>query len=103
MKVTFRAAEIYLVVDQPTKAVANRRNLTREHRRVRNHDDVGRKQRRVLPDELVEMQASDLFFPFEKDLDVQRQASGLLHVGLDRLEVHEDLPLVVGGASRVDL
>ena len=103
MEIAFRAAQIDLVIHEPAKAVANRRNLAREHRRVRDHDDIGREQRLVLPDELVEVQASDLFFSFEKHLDVQRKAAGLLHVGLDRLEVHEDLSLVVGGAARVDL
>ena len=57
----------------------------------------------LSPDELVEVQAADFLFAFEKHLDVQRQSSGLLHVRFDRLEVHEDLAFVVGGAPRVEL
>ena len=54
-------------------------------------------------DEIVEVFAPDLLFAFENDLDVHRQAAVLLQVRLDRLEVHEHLALVVGGAARVDL
>ena len=57
----------------------------------------------VGADEVVEMGAADFLFAFENDLHVHRQAAVLLHVRLDRLEVHEDLALVVGRAARVDL
>ena len=51
----------------------------------------------------IEVKAADLLFAFENTLDVHRQPAGLLHVGLDGLEVHEDLPLVVGRPARVNL
>ena len=54
-------------------------------------------------DELVEMHAADFLFAFDEEPDVQRQAAGLLQEGLDRLDVHEHLALVVGRAARVDL
>ena len=56
-----------------------------------------------LADEVVEVDAADFLFALEDDLDVHRQPAVLLQVRFDRLEVHEDLALVVGGAARVDL
>jgi hypothetical protein len=47
--------------------------------------------------------ASSVFLALDEELDVERQAAILLQVRLDRLDVHEHLPLVVGGAARVDL
>ena len=52
---------------------------------------------------LSRLRGADFLFAFEDDLDVHRQAAVLLQVRLDRLEVHEDLALVVGRAARVDL
>ena len=57
----------------------------------------------VLAHELVEVLAADFLLALDEDLDVDRQRPGLLQPGLDGLEVHEDLALVVGRAARVDL
>ncbi len=103
MQIALRAAKVDLVIREPAKPVANRGNLAREHRRIRDHHDIGSEQRFVLSDELVEVQAADLFFSLEKHLDVQRQLPGLFHVRFDRLEVHEHLPLVVGRPARINL
>ena len=54
-------------------------------------------------DEVVEMLAADFLLALDDELHVHRQASVLLQVRFDRLEVHEHLALVVGGAARVDL
>ena len=97
------AAQIDLEVDEAAQPVADRRHAAREHRRVGDDDDVGCEVGLVVADEVVEVRAADFFFAFEDDLDVHRQPAVLLQVRLDRLEVHEDLALVVGGAARVDL
>ena len=47
-------------------------------------------------DEVVEVGAADLFLPLDQELHVDRQAAVLLQVGLNGLEVHEHLALVVG-------
>ncbi len=96
-------AEIDLVVGQAAQAVADRRNAAIEHRRVADDDDVGVEQVLVGVDEVVEVGAADFLFALEQDLHVDRQASLLLEMRLDRLEVHEDLALVVGRAAGVDL
>src|SRR5262245_17171544 len=49
------------------------------------------------------MDAADFFLPFDEEPDVQRQAAALLHVRFNRLDVHEDLALVVRRAARVNL
>ncbi len=57
----------------------------------------------MRPDEVIEVDAADFFLSLDEEPDVERQAAGLLHVGLDRLDVHEHLALVVGRAARVNL
>ncbi|MEJ7666445.1 MAG: hypothetical protein WKG07_46485 [Hymenobacter sp.] len=54
-------------------------------------------------DEVVEVGAADLLFALDQELHVDRQVAVLLQMRLNRLEVHEDLALVVGRAARVDL
>ena len=49
------------------------------------------------------MRRADFLFALDEHLDVHRKRSGLTQPGLDGLEVHEDLALVVGAAARVDL
>ena len=103
MEVALRAAQIDLEVRQPAQAVADRRDAAVEHRRVRDHHDVGRELLLVRAHELVEVRAAHFLFALDEELDVDRQAPVLLDVRLDGLDVHEHLALVVGGAARVDL
>ena len=103
MQIAFRPAKIDLVIHEPAQPVADRRDFAREHGGVGNDDHVRGEERLVLPHELVEVQAADFLFTLEKHFDVERQTAGLLHVRFDSLEVHEDLPFVVGRAARVDL
>ena len=102
MQVALRAAHVDLEVDEAAEAVADRRDAAVEHRRVGDDDDVGGEVVLVRLDEVVEVGRADLFFPLEDDLHVDRQPAVLLQVRFNRLEVHEDLPLVVGRAARVD-
>ena len=53
--------------------------------------------------EVVQVNAADFLFSLDEELDVERQAAVLLQMRLDRLDVHEHLTLVVGGAARVNL
>ena len=53
--------------------------------------------------ERIQVGAADLFLAFEHDLDVHGELRRLRQMRLDRLEVHEDLALVVGSAARVQL
>ena len=103
MQIALRAAEIDLAVDEAAQPVANRRDAAIEHRRIRDHDDVGAELALVGLDEVVEVRRADFFLAFEDDLHVDRQLAGLLQVRLDGLEVHEHLALVVGRSARVDL
>ena len=103
MQIALRAAQIDLEVDEAAQAVADRGDAAVEHRRVRDHHDVGGEFVLVGLDEVVEIGGPDFFLALEDDADVHRQAAVLLQMRLDGLEVHEDLALVVGGAARVDL
>ena len=57
----------------------------------------------MIAHELVQVRAADLLLTLENKLDVHRQSARLLHDCLDRLEVHEDLALVVCSATGVNL
>ncbi len=103
MQVALRAAQIDLEVDEPAQPVADRRDAAVEHRRVGDDDDVGGELGFVVADEVVEVRGADFLLALEDDLHVHRQPAVLLQVRLDRLEVHEDLALVVGRAARVEL
>ena len=103
MHVALAAAQIDLAIDETAKPVANRRHAAVEHRRIRDDDEVGAKLLLVRADEIVEVDAAHLFFAFEEELDVHRQAAVLFQMRLDGLEVHEHLALVVGRAARVEL
>ena len=89
--------------DETAQAVADRRNAAREHRRVRDDDDVGGELGFVGANEVVEVDAADFLFALEDELHVHRQPAVLFQVRLDGLQVHEHLTLVVGRSARVDL
>ena len=103
MQVGAAPAKIELEVDETAKPITNRRDAAREHPRIGDDDDVGAELGFVGADEVVEVDAPDFFLPFENELDVDRQPAVLFQVRFDRLEVHEDLTLVVGRPARVDL
>ena len=103
MEVALRAAQIDLAVDEAAEPIADRRHAAIEHRRIRDHDDVGGELALMGLDEVVEVGGADLLFALEDDLHVDRELAGLLQVRLDGLEVHEHLSLVVGRSARVDL
>ena len=103
MQIGPAAAQVDLGVDQAAEAVTDRRHAAGEHRGVRDDHDVGGQLGLVRGDEVVEVEASDFFFPLDNQLHVHRQASVLREMRLDRLEVHEHLTLVVGRAAGVQL
>ena len=47
----------------------------------------------LMAHEVVQVDAADFLFAFDEELDVDRQAAVLLQMRLDRLDVHEHLPL----------
>ena len=103
MQIAFRPAEIDLAIHEAAQPVTNRRDAAIEHRRIRDDDDVSRKLALVGLDEVIEVRRTDFFLAFEDDLHVDWQLAGLLQVGLDGLEMHEHLTLVVGRSARVNL
>ena len=53
-------------------------------------------------DELLEVLAPDLFLALGDHDDVAREGLSRREMGLERLDVQEELALVVHGATRVD-
>src|SRR5262249_44538953 len=103
MEVRLGPAHVELKIGEAAKAVADRWNTAVEHRGIGNDDDVRSEIAFVGSYDVVEMAAAHLFLAFDEDPYVQRQAAGLLHVRFDRLDVHEDLALVVRRAARINL
>ena len=97
------ASQIDLAIGQPSEPVADRRHLTVEHRRVRNDDDIGSQLALLVVQKRLKMLAADLLLALENQFDIDREPTAVLHAGFDRLEVHEDLTLVVRGATRINL
>ena len=92
-----------LPVGDAAQAVADgRRAVVVERVAVGDDADVGLQQVGVLVDERLDRLRADLLVALEEEAQVDRQPPGGLHPGLDRLEVHEQLALVVAGAARVD-
>ena len=90
-------------VGEAAQPVADRRHAAIEHGRIGDHDNVSAQIGFVIADEIVEVRAADFFFAFDEELDVAGKAARLFQVGLDRLDVHEHLALVVRGTARVNL
>jgi hypothetical protein len=103
VQIGVRARDVDLEVRQAAQAVTDRRDAAIEHRRIGDHHDAGLQRLAVLAHEVVEMRRADFLFALDEHLDVHRKRSGLTQPGLDGLEVHEDLALVIGAAARVDL
>src|SRR5205814_9493485 len=87
----------------PTQRRKDRRLSWREHRRIRDHGYVGREHLLVLANETLEVRASNLFFTFRDQDDVERKSLACRQVRLERFYVQEKLAFVVNGSARVDL
>ena len=80
VQVALGAAQVDLEVRQAAQAVADGRDAAIEHRRVGDDDHVGGELVLVGADELVEVHAADFLFALDEELDVEREAAGLLQV-----------------------
>ena len=60
-----------------------------------NDHQVGAEKLFVLGNKAIEMLAPDLFLPFDQELHIQRERSAVRQIGLDALQMNEDLPFIV--------
>ena len=103
VQVVVRPLDLDLDVGHAAQAVGDGRLVDRRHRRVADDADIGLEQIEVRFDEGAQVGRGDLLFAFEQELQVDRRAIARLQVRLQRLDVDEELPLVVGRAAGVDL
>ena len=98
-----RAGDLQLPVGDAAQAVGDgRRALVVVHVRVADDGQVGLQQVGPAGDELLHRQAAHLLVALEEEAQVERQPIGSCQPGLRRLEVHEELALVVARAAGVD-
>ena len=80
----------------------DRRGLLVEHRRVGNDHRVAGEQLFAGGDERLEIRGTDFFFAFDEELHVDRARTAGFQVRLERVDVDDELALVVAGAPRVE-
>src|SRR6185437_13537914 len=97
------ADDVDLPVRESTEGVTDGRNAAVEHGAIRDHDEVGAQTLPLGVDQRRQVFAADLFFAFDDELQVDRQATDRLKVGLRRLQVNVRLSLVVGRATGVEV
>ena len=69
---------------------------------VRNHHRVAGQFLPVLGQEAVKLGGTHLLFAFDEEDEVARQRGSAADVGLDRIQVGQMLPLVVGRAAGIE-
>src|SRR4051812_35026444 len=95
MQIAFRTLDVDLEVREPAQRRQDRRQSRREHRRIRDDDGVGLEQLLLLLDELRQMLAADLLFTLGDDYYVDGQLLAHGEMRFERLDVEEELSLVV--------
>jgi hypothetical protein len=104
MKVTAGARGFHFHIDQTAQADAQRRKAFGVELRVGDQRDIGLEPGCILPNELADGRAADLFFAFNEELEIHRKFAGMHRVQrLGSLDVHVHLPLVVRRAAGVDV
>ena len=98
-----RPLDADLPVRDAAEPVADRRDSLVVERVAVGHDaHVGVQQVGVIVDERLDRRGADLLVTLEEEAQVHRQPAGGLDPGLGRLEVHEQLALVVADAAGED-
>ena len=103
MEILGRSGDLDLGVEDAAQGVAQRGLVGGEHGGVAHQDHVGVQLLPAFAQEDGQALAPGLLLALDHDLEVDGELAVDLHVGLDRLEVHVDLSLVVHGAARVEL
>ena len=88
----------HLYIAQAPQAASDRRHVPAEHAGIRNENHIGTKELLVPGAPCRNARRADLFLSLDHELDVARQLAGRNH-RLQRLDMHERLPLVVVGPA----
>ena len=101
VEVLARAGDRELEADQPTARHSQGGFVDSPHGAIGRENEIGRKNRGVLPDELLEMAAPRLFLALDQELDVHRQPAGCREKALNDVDGNEERALVVRHTSPV--
>ena len=101
MQVPVRADELDLHVAQAAQASGDARNVVGDDAGVADEHHIGRELVAVVLQESIKVVAADFFLALHDELEVDGLLAGLDH-GLEGLDVHEHLALVVAGAAGED-
>ena len=96
MQVAVGAGDLHLGVAEAAQAGGDAGNVVGDDARVTDQDHIGREQLFILHEEILQVVTADFLFPFDDELQVDRLLARLHH-GLQRLDVHEHLALVITG------
>jgi hypothetical protein len=102
MQVRCRCAHGHLQVAEPAQPIAERGQVVLVHRRVRDEDGSAPEQFGVVLEKLLQVNAADLLFALQQQLDVERGSSRRTDEVLQRFDVGEELPFVIGRSTGVD-
>src|SRR5690625_2369968 len=102
VQVTIRPGHMHFHVCESAQAIGNGRLILSEHGGIRNENHVTLEQIFMLFDKGNQIRTPDLLFPLQDKFDVHRQLRTCLHIGLNRFDMSERLPLVVAGTAGVD-
>ena len=101
VQVVRRTVHRHFPVHEAAQRDGQRGHVFGEHRRVRNDHDVAREPFAFACEKRLEARRTDLLFPFDDDLDVERQLAAHAQVRFERREVHQDLAFVIDAAASV--
>src|SRR5579884_2196168 len=104
MQVARWARRLYLEIDEPSQAHAQRRDAIGKHFSIGDQSDIRSELLSMLPDVLRDRFATDLLFALNQEFDIQRQLA-FVHAkqSFNRLHVREHLALVISSAARVKI
>ena len=98
MQVPSRASHPHFEICQAPQGEEEGGHPGSEHCRIRNQDRIGAQSIPVGLEEWEQVRRSDLLLPLDQNDHVHRQAPALRKEKLERLQVEEDLTLVVGSS-----
>ena len=100
MEVGFCRSQGHVETDEPAHAERRRRDIRCDHRGVGDNDHIGGEPFALALEQVLEVRAADLLFAFDQELQVDGQGSHFAEQAAHCLGLHEDLALVISGATR---
>src|ERR1700704_3107558 len=102
MQIARRSGGFHFQIDKSAQSDAKRWNAWRVERGIGNQCDVSLELLRILSNILGDGRSADLLFAFDQKLQIDRQSSIDGTQGLDGLDVHVHLTLIVSRTAGIN-